>query len=150
VVAHYRFSARFLAHLLRLALVVAALALAVLIVLAWWLGWPADAVMAGAAVLLAAVAGIAWAALRRGYAVALTDHGYRVRHVRGAGVREARWTEVEDAVATMVAGERSVVLRLRDGRTTTIPAGLLAGVPDDFVRDLRQHLQDGQGYRRVG
>ena len=66
-------------------------------------------------------------ALTRGITVMrLDDAGYRVRFVRGAGVQQARWTDVEDVVATTVVGERCVVLRLRDGRTTTLPVRLLA------------------------
>jgi hypothetical protein len=80
--------------------------------------------------------------------VRLDDAGYRVRLVRGAGVMQARWTDVEDVVATVVAGERCVVLRLRDGRTT-IPVRALAASADDFVRDLQQHLNRGYGYRRI-
>ena len=77
------------------------------------------------------------------------ETGYQVRYVRGAGVRQARWVEVEDAAAATVAGERCVVLRLRDGRTTTVPVGVLAGRPDAFVDDLREHLNGGHGYRPV-
>ena len=78
--------------------------------------------------------------LRRSYVVRLDEAGYRVRFVRGAGVDRAPWTDVEDALTTTVAGAPCVVLRLRDGRTTTIPVDVLAGDPDAFVRQLRGHL----------
>lgn len=81
--------------------------------------------------------------------VRLDDAGYRVRFVRGAGVQQARWTDVEDVVATTVAGERCVVLRLRDGRTTTLPVRLLRTSPEAFVKDLQGHLNRGHGYRRI-
>lgn len=81
--------------------------------------------------------------------VRLDDAGYRVRFVRGAGVQQARWTDVEDVVATNVAGERCVVLRLRDGRTTTLPVRLLRTSPEAFVKDLQGHLNRGHGYRRI-
>ena len=42
-----------------------------------------------------------------------------------------------------------MVLRLRDGRTTTIPVDVLAGSSDAFVKDLQQHLNRGHGYRRL-
>lgn len=100
------------------------------------------------AVLLLLVGG--FLVVRGATVVKLEEAGYRVRLVRGAGVKQARWTDVEDAVATTVAGERCVVLRLRDGRTTTIPVRILAGSPDGFVRDLQQHLNRGHGYRRIG
>lgn len=85
--------------------------------------------------------------LRRTPVVHLDDTGYRVRLVRGAGVREATWTEVEDAVTATVRDVPCVVLRLSGGRTTTIPVGALDADRDDFVRDLRAHLQHGQGLR---
>lgn len=81
--------------------------------------------------------------------VRLDRTGYRVRLLRGAGVTRARWTDVEDAVASTVAGERCIVLRLRDGRTTTIPVRMLSGSADAFVHDLQAHLNAGHGYRRL-
>ena len=84
---------------------------------------------------------------RRGWVVRLTDEGYRVQWVRGAGVTAARWKDVEDAVTTTVAGAPVVVLRLRDGGTTTIPVEMMAADRESFVRDLQQHLQRGQGLR---
>ena len=100
-----------------------------------------------AAVLLLLVGG--FVLTRRSTVVRLGEAGYQVRLVRGAGVKQARWTDVEDAVATTVAGERCVVLRLRDGRTTTIPVRMLGTNPDAFVRDLQGHLNRGHGYRPI-
>lgn len=100
-------------------------------------------VAAGAVLLAALVLG------RRTTVVALDDVGYRVRFVRGVGVARARWTDVEDVVAATVAGERCVVLRLRDGGTTTIPVRMLAATPEAFVQDLQSHLDSGHGYRRI-
>lgn len=86
---------------------------------------------------------------RRLAVVRLDEEGYRVSYIRGAGATRARWTDVEDVVATTVAEERCVVLRLRDGRSTTIPVRVLAGSADDFVQDLQEHLNTGHGYRRI-
>jgi hypothetical protein len=87
---------------------------------------------------------------RAGYVVRLGEEGYQVRFVRGAGVKQARWRDVDDAVTAEVAGAQCVVLRLKDGRTTTIPVAVLAVDRDVFVRDVREHLQDGHGLRRLG
>ncbi len=38
-------------------------------------------------------------------------------------------------------------LRLRDGRTTTIPVGVLAVDKEEFVRELQGRLQRGHGLR---
>ena len=75
--------------------------------------------------------------------VRLDATGYRVSMVRGAGVKEGRWSEVEDAVTAAVRGFPCVVIRLRDGRTTTIPVQALAADPDDFARDVQERLRVG-------
>ena len=87
---------------------------------------------------------------RRTYVVRADADGYRVRLVRGAGVKAAHWQDVEDVVATHVAGARCVQMRLRNGGTTTIPVDLLAIDGDDFVHHLQNRLDRGQGYRRTG
>lgn len=69
--------------------------------------------------------------------------GYRVSMVRGAGVKEGRWIDVEDAVTAAVRGFPCVVIRLRDGGTTTIPVQVIAGDPDDFARDVQDRLRVG-------
>jgi hypothetical protein len=52
-------------------------------------------------------------------------------------------------VTTTVAGARCVVLRLRDGRSTTIPVDVLAGDREEFVRTLQRLLDGGHGLRRL-
>lgn len=84
---------------------------------------------------------------RRGWVVRMTDQGYRVQWVRGVGVDAARWKDVEDAVTSTLLEAPVVVLRLRDGRTTTIPVEMLATDREAFARDLQDHLQRGQGLR---
>ena len=96
-------------------------------------------------VLLAAgllgLIGLAWWLRARVSVVRLAPTGYRVRLVRGAGAKEGRWSEVEDAVAIQPQDVACVVLRLKDGRSTTIPVELLAADKDDFARDVRDHLR---------
>lgn len=87
------------------------------------------------------------ATLRRVPAVHLGGRGYRVRLVRGAGVREAGWKEVTEATTASPRGIPCVLLKLRDGGTTTIPVQALAADREEFVRDLQRHLQRGQGLR---
>lgn len=98
-------------------------------------------------VLVVAVFGAAHLLLRRTTVVHLDDDGYRVRLIRGAGVKEAGWKEVEEAVTASPRDIPCVVLRLKDGRTTTIPVQALAADREAFVRDLQEHLQRGQGLR---
>lgn len=147
----YRFTGPFIVRLAGLGLALVGL-LALLLVLVATVGSLPEGVLAsGLLVVLVAwltvLVGIA--VLRRREVVRLDDVGYRVRHIRGAGVHEATWKDVEDATAPTMRGDRCVLLRLRDGRTTTIPVDLLRGSPDAFVRDLQQHLDAGRGYRPV-
>lgn len=86
---------------------------------------------------------------RFGTVVRFDPEGYQVRVLRGAGVRAARWKDVEDSVTTTSAGQDCVVLRLRDGRTTTVPVSVLQTTPQAFVDDLRDRLNKGRGYRRL-
>jgi hypothetical protein len=147
----YRFGAPFLVRLLGVGLVVVGVLVLLLAGVVLAASLPATVLSVGLLVAVVAallvLAGVA--ALRRRVVVRLDEGGYRVRSVRGAGVREARWKDVEDVTAPTVHGQRCVLLRLRDGRTTTIPVDVLAGPTDAFVRDLQQHLDTGHGYRRL-
>jgi len=92
---------------------------------------------------LAGLFTMAWVLRSRVTVVHLDETGYRVAMVRGAGVKEARWTDVEDAVTASPRGFPCVVIRLRDGRRTTIPVQALASDPDEFARDVRDRLRAG-------
>jgi hypothetical protein len=147
----YPFAAAFLARLTGLGLVVVGLLALVVVAVAALLPVPAAVLPVGLAVVVAAWAAVLVAVLvlRRADVVRLDEVGYRVRLVRGAGVREARWKDVEDVTAPTVLDQRCVLLRLRDGRTTTIPVEVLRGSPDGFVRELQRHLDAGRGLRPV-
>lgn len=119
---------------------------AVVVALADW-----DRAVLGGIVLLA-VAGIVVLGIvlvGRWYVVRLDDQGYRLRFVRGAGASAARWSEVEDLRTVTARGTDCVVLRLRDGRSTTIPVALLAMDRERFVEELQRRLDAAHGYRRL-
>ncbi len=99
--------------------------------------------------VVALVVGGGWVLVRLAPLVRLDDVGYRVRLLRGAGVNQARWRDVEDVITARVAGQDCVVLRLRNGGTTTIPVAVLDGGRDRLVADLRGHLDRAHGYRRL-
>jgi hypothetical protein len=147
VSSRYRLSGPFAVRLLGLGLVAVAVALLVLVALVAALSLPVAVLGAGVVAATVAVVAVAFLVGRRPVVVSFDEVGYRIRHVRGAGVRQATWQQVEDAAAATNAGERCVVLRLKDGRTSTVPVDVLAGHADDFVRDLQQHLTRGHGYR---
>jgi hypothetical protein len=108
---------------------------------------PADLLVALLVVSLVGVGTLAWWLRSRAWVLRCDGQGYAVRLVRGAGVPQARWTEVEDAVTTTRHDVPCVVLRLRDGRTTTIPVGVLAVDKEEFVRELQGRLQAARGLR---
>ena len=110
---------------------------------------PAD-ILSGLVIL--AVVGVfvlGFLLVRRWYVVRVDDIGYSVRFVRGVGQAQARWTEVEDLATAVVGGTECVVLRLRNGRTSTIPVNLIEGDREEFVDELQRRLDTGHGYRRL-
>ena len=149
VSSSYRFSGPMVIRLWGLGLAAVGALVLVLVAAVTLLSLPTAVLSTGLVLAAVLVVALGLVAVRRAVVVVLDEAGYRIRFVRGAGVRQAAWTEVEDVAATTIAAERCVILRLRDGRTSMVPVGLLAGRPDDFVRDLQQHLNRGQGYRPV-
>ena len=77
----------------------------------------------------------------------LEDIGYRVRAVRGVGTPSARWADVHDVQTTAIAGSRCLVLRLRDGASSTIPVDVLAGDSEELVREIQRRLDRAHGKR---
>ncbi|MBA2465568.1 MAG: hypothetical protein H0V42_11435 [Nocardioidaceae bacterium] len=114
------------------------------------LRWPSGVLSTTVLTATFVVLAMSFLLSRRPTMVRLDQTGYVVRWVRGVGVARGRWQDVEDAAATTVAGDRCVVLRRRDGRTTTIPVAVIDVPADRFVQDLQQHLNRGQGYRPLG
>lgn len=141
----YRLAPRLSARLLGASLVLWGLLVFAVTAVVVLLRAPVWLLSAAVLLCLAGVLGGGWWLTRAAYVVRLGEDGYQVRFVRGAGVSRARWTEVQDAVTTTVAGSPCVVLRLRDGRSTTIPVEVLAVDREQFVRDLQAHLDRGHG-----
>lgn len=106
------------------------------------LGWLPDTLF-DALVVLVVVLTLVIAVLvgPRHWLVRLDDTGYKVRFIRTAGVKSARWVEVNNMEATSLAGARCVVLNLRDGRSTTIPVDLIAGGGQAFAEAITAHLK---------
>ncbi|HSJ21185.1 MAG TPA: hypothetical protein VK964_11480 [Nocardioidaceae bacterium] len=145
----YRISPALSARILGALLALLGVAVVLLTLGVGLLDLPTAVLGVGIVVAVAVLLGGGLVLTRRATVVRLDDVGYRVRLVRGAGAPTARWADVEDVVAATVRGERCVVIRLRDGRTTTIPMRMLAADADTFVKDLQEHLNTGHGYRRL-
>jgi hypothetical protein len=135
------------ARFVGLGLVGLALLMFVGTVLVAGLDLPPDVLIATIALGLVGVLTLAWWLRSRAWVLRSTAEGYAVRLVRGAGVTAARWDAVEDAVTATRHDVPCVVLRLRDGRTTTIPVGVLAVDREEFVRELQQRLQTARGLK---
>jgi len=93
---------------------------------------------------IAAFAVLATWAVKTAWIVRLDETGYRVRLVKGAGVRSAAWADVADLAATELGGFPCLELTLTDGRATTIPVEVMDGDREQFVRDVREHLRGTQ------
>jgi len=115
----------------------------------WWAGLPSAVV--SVLVVLAALGVISLGLLVgvRRWVLRLDEAGYRVRVLRTAQARSARWTDVLDLQTGTVHGTRCLVLRLRDGRTTALPVAAIEGGATALTEALTAHLDRGHGYRRL-
>lgn len=143
----YRLAPALAARLVGMLLVVLALVVLVVTVLVALFAGPPVLVLVTAVLAVVAVFVLGYVLRQRLSVVTLDETGYHVRLVRGAGVKAASWRDVEEAVAASPRGIDCVVLRLRDGRTTSIPVSAVDAAPEALVRDLQEHLRGGQGLR---
>jgi hypothetical protein len=113
-------------------LVVAAVAVFVAFLTSGWLGLVAVAV---AVLALATAARFAW---RPPVVLRLDADGYRSRAAAG------RWLDVDDVT---VAGD-VLRLRLTDGGEHRLPLGFAGSSRVTVLRDVHEHLNEANGYRR--
>jgi hypothetical protein len=149
VTTDYRFSTPLLVRTMGALLAVAGVLLLLVGVLVGVLDLPLAVLTAAVVLVVLMVVAGGFLLSRVTSLVHFDDSGYRVRWLRGAGVKQARWRDVEDAVTATVSGHDCVVVRLRDGRTTTIPVTVLDAPPTAFIEDLSGRLDQGHGYRRL-
>ncbi len=137
------------ARLLGSGLVATGLVVVLLLVLSGLVGLP-GAVVTGV-VVLATIGVVVLLALLgpRHWVVRLDADGYRLRGLRTARARSARWTDVLDLRTTRVDGTRRLVVRLRDGRTTTVPVDVVEGDAEELTRLFSACLDRSHGYRRL-
>lgn len=136
----YRLAPAVTARLVGLAFLVLAVTTFVVTAVVLAAGWPPDLIVAVLVLELVAVFAAAGWLRSRAYVVRLDAAGYSVRLVRGAGVRDGRWSEVVEAVAARPHDVPCLVLKRVDGTTTSIPVGVLAADRDDFAREVGTRL----------
>ena len=139
-VRDYAMAPQLRARLMGTFLAVIGLTLLVMTVVVAALELPPDLLTGLVVLTVIGIFGLGFLLVRKWYVVRLDAVGYQVRFVRGTGERAARWNEVEDLTTTYAAGSEVVVLRLRDGRTTTVPVNLIEGDREEFVDELRRRL----------
>ena len=140
----YRLAPALAARFVGAALVATALVMFAATALVAALDLPADSLVVLMVVCVAGAIGLGWWLRSRAYVLRCDPQGYRVGLVRGAGVKQAAWKDVEEAVTASPRGIPCVVLKLREG-TTTIPVQAVAVDREQLVRELRQHLRRGEG-----
>ena len=139
--SEYRLAPPVMARFVGAYLMVLAIVLLATTAAASTLDWNLDVLVVVLGLGLLGLIALAWWMRSKLVVLQLTVTGYRTRMIRAAGVTEARWSEVEDEIATTPRGIECIVLRLRDGRTTTIPVQLIAADKDDLARDIRGCLE---------
>ena len=90
---------------------------------------------------IVAVIGFGWWLRNKAYVLRASAQGYRVAFVRGAGVREARWADIQEAVTTTPGGTPCLELRLKKGGATIIPVTIMSIDREQFVRELQGYLK---------
>jgi hypothetical protein len=95
------------------------------------------------------LAGACWLLLRPPPVLQLSDVGYRVRHVRGAGVTSATWSQVETVDARTTPAGAVIVVDLSDGTSSILPLALLGNRGTSAQREMHERLNQAFGYRRL-
>lgn len=147
VASDYRLSPALTARLLGVTLVVMGSLVALVTMGVLVLNLHSAFLLAPVVFVIIAVTGLmVWSS---SWVLRLGEEGYRVRRLRSAGTNAARWKDVEDMISTEVAGTPCLVLRLRDGRSTSLPLAALHVNGDELARTIAEHLNRAHGLRKL-
>lgn len=138
------------ARILGAGIVAVAVVLLALVLLAWLLSLPGVVVTLVVVVVVVALAALLGLLLPAHWVLRLDEDGYRIRVLRSAQAMSARWSDVLDVRVATVDGVRCSVIRLRDGRTSTLPVDVLGGDPEELVHVIAAQLDRTHGYKRLG
>jgi len=137
----YRLAPTFAARLLGGGLVLLALLVFAYTALTVALSLPPDLIVVVLVVGLLTVFGVNNWLRSSTYVVRLDDLGYHVKYVRGVGVATGTWGDVVEAVAAHPRDIACLVLKRRDGTSTSIPVQMLNADRDMFADDVKARLQ---------
>ena len=125
--------------------------LAVAAVTAWRGQGPGPVLGLSAAGLTAlGLAGAIWLVVRPPSVLELSPTGYRILHLRGAGVPAAAWSDVESVDSRSSAAGPAIVVELSGGRTSLVPSSLVGLRATEAQREMHDRLNTAFGYRRLG
>jgi len=144
-VTEYGMSPLFAARLVGLGLVLTAVVVFGYTFAAFAWDWPADVIVVLVLVTVTAVFALGNWLRARAYVVRLDDEGYRVRFVRGVGVAQGAWDDVEEASAQSPHGIDCLIMQRKDGTTTSIPVEMLAADGNEFADDVIARLKRAHG-----
>jgi hypothetical protein len=150
-VSTYRWSRAAVLRLIGVAAVVLGVLWLALGLLGGWLPGTIGSTVEGvcAALTAAALAAGCLLVARPPRVLELSAAGYRIWHLRGAGVHAAGWSQVE-AVDTQASRDgRMIVVELSDGRTSTVPVTLLGARALEVQREMHERLNGAFGYRSL-
>ena len=143
--AYYRLAPAMVARLMGGGLVLLAVVMFAMTAVVASTSLPPDLLVVVLVVGLLLIFGLVTRLRTKSYVVRLDADGYDVRMVRGVGVAEGRWSEVNEAVAAHPHDVACLVLHRTDDTTTTIPMSMLAVDRDRFAEDVRGYLKRAHG-----
>lgn len=146
----YRLAPMYVARVVGSAFVLFAVVMFAATALVAALDLPGDLLTALLVLCLVGIGVLAWWLRSKAYVIRFLDSGYRVGLVWGAGVRQAAWREVTEAVVSTEVGSR-MELHLGEGtgRVTVIPMDALEVSPGSFTTELQKRLHLGHGGGRA-
>jgi len=124
--------------------------LAVVWVLAALAGFASWAVLLLAVVGLASLGCVVRLVVLPPLLLEVSNEGYRLHHVRGGGVQEARWADVASVEGGHSAEGAVMSITLENGDVTVVPLGLLGNRGGAAEREVHDRLNAAFGYRRLG
>ena len=112
-------------------------------------GFASWIVLVMATVTLVLVVASVVAVVRPPRVMTLSDTGFHVFLVRGAGATAGTWMEVDSVETTAARGVPSIVMLLSGGRSTVIPLSLLGRRAIEAQREIHDRLNAAHGYRHL-